>query len=262
MDIAGVLAAVALFIAIMGEVYLLSVRPEKGWYEGRAAAESVKTLSWRYAVGGAPFSISMQQNDADRLFLQGLQETLQTLARATNIEAPGSGGHQIREEMRSVRQLELAERRRIYERDRIREQQGWYASKGAWNQRRATAWGIALIVLEGLAIGGAAVKAASISPVNLLGVGGAAIAGATAWLHVKQHQNLASAYAIAAHELSLISSTIESQVEEANWAQFVDQAEDAISREHTLWKASRGIGWEPLHHNHESIVIGHSGRGR
>ena len=88
---------------------------------------------------------------------------------------------------------------------------------------------------------GAVLKAGGIMPVNVLGLASAAIAGATAWLHMKQHQNLASAYSIAAHELSLIASKIASQLDEANWAGFVDEAEEAISREHTLWKASRGM---------------------
>ena len=54
-------------------------------------------------------------------------------------------GHQISEQMRSVRGLELVDRRNTYERDRIREQQKWYAGKSAWNQRRATYWGMGLL---------------------------------------------------------------------------------------------------------------------
>ena len=91
-DIAGVLAACAFFLAMMSEIYLLTVKPEKAWYEGRAAAESVKTLSWRYAVGGAPLSITVARKEADALFLQALQETLQTLAQATDVEPPMSNG--------------------------------------------------------------------------------------------------------------------------------------------------------------------------
>src|SRR5712664_3239607 len=56
-DWAGVLAALCFFTAVIVEIYLLKTRPERTWYEGRAAAESVKTLSWRYSVGGEPFNI-------------------------------------------------------------------------------------------------------------------------------------------------------------------------------------------------------------
>lgn len=241
MDIAGALAASAFLAAMVSEIYLLKIKPEKAWYEGRAAAESVKTLSWRYAVGGAPLTSSIPKKEADALFLTGLNEILQTLAQATSIEPPTSSGHQITDQMRHVRHLELVDRRSIYERNRIREQQEWYANRSQWNQDRATFWGWSLLVLEAVAMGGAVLKAAGTMPINIFGPASAAIAGATAWLHMKQHQNLASAYSIAAHELGLIASKIEDQLDEVSWARFVEEAEEAISREHTLWKAARGI---------------------
>ncbi|MCV5359976.1 DUF4231 domain-containing protein, partial [Escherichia coli] len=36
-------------------VYLFSVRPEKLWYGGRAVAESIKTITWRYVCRAEPF---------------------------------------------------------------------------------------------------------------------------------------------------------------------------------------------------------------
>src|ERR1019366_3013548 len=46
------LAASALFLAaLLAEIRLVRGRPERGWYDGRAVAESAKTLTWRYAVG-------------------------------------------------------------------------------------------------------------------------------------------------------------------------------------------------------------------
>ena len=38
---------------------------------------------------------------------------------------------------------------------------------------------------------------------------------------------------------------VETLADEAMWAQFVDAAEEAISREHTLWRASLGIPVRP-----------------
>jgi len=56
-DWSGVLAASLFGIALIVEAFLYEVKPERTWYEGRAAAESVKTLSWRYAIGGEPFNV-------------------------------------------------------------------------------------------------------------------------------------------------------------------------------------------------------------
>jgi len=72
------LVAVAAFVwAVIVELYLFIVRPERIWYEGRAAAESVKTMAWRYGVGGAPFGLG--EKGVDELFLGRLREILTDL---------------------------------------------------------------------------------------------------------------------------------------------------------------------------------------
>src|SRR5688572_16797679 len=62
-DWAGVIAAIAFVVALLTRLDLLTGRPERIWYEGRAAAESAKTLAWRYAVGGVPFAIDARPHD-------------------------------------------------------------------------------------------------------------------------------------------------------------------------------------------------------
>ncbi|MFD0382931.1 DUF4231 domain-containing protein [Streptomyces stramineus] len=60
-DMTTAVAAVLLaFLAtVCLEVWMLAERPERAWYDGRALAESTKTLAWRYAVGGEPFSADL-----------------------------------------------------------------------------------------------------------------------------------------------------------------------------------------------------------
>ena len=62
---------------------------------------------------------------------------------------------------------------------------------------------------------------------------------AVAWLSLKQHSSLSSAYAIAARELNLVHEQVRTAQTEAEWALRVNDAEEAISREHTMWRASR-----------------------
>ena len=75
--------------------------------------------------------------------------------------------------------------------------------------------------------------------VDLLGLAGALVAAGVSWLQTKQHNNLAESYSVAAQELAAIKAQIGSKTTEGDWARFVNDAEEAISREHTLWKASR-----------------------
>jgi hypothetical protein len=67
-------------------------------------------------------------------------------------------------------------------------------------------------------------------------------------MQTKQFEPLGNAYAVAAHELGAIRARLDVHRTEREWAQFVSDAERAISREHTLWSASRG------HRAHEAAV--------
>jgi protein-S-isoprenylcysteine O-methyltransferase Ste14 len=240
-DWAGVLAAYCFITALVVEGYLLKFKPERTWYEGRAAGESVKTLSWRYSVGGEPFSIGTRlENETEDLFLKQLDGVLGVL-KDLDLVAPTSSGQQISKTMREVRGLPLADRKMIYEQDRVEDQQTWYARKAAWNKTRAGRWTGAMLVVEGAGIVAGILKAVGTIEGDLLVFAGVVAATMAAWLQTKQHRTLATAYSVTALELASVRSKISHQTNEGDWAKFVDDAEEAFSREHTLWKASRGV---------------------
>jgi hypothetical protein len=239
-DWAGVLATFSFLTAVLVESYLLKTRPERTWYEGRAAAESVKTLSWRYAVGGEPFSIGEHSDrQIEELFLRQVDEIINAL-KNLNISAPASTGQQITDSMRRVRLEPLNERKRSYEMGRVSEQQAWYQRQTKWNDTRATRWTQAIVSVEIIGLVAALMKAAGIVEGDLLIFAGVVIAAMAAWLQTKQHRALATAYGITALELASVRSKIKWQENERDWGKFVNNAEEAFSREHTLWRASRG----------------------
>ncbi len=238
-DLMAIGAAVAFIIAMLARIQLLSTRPEKTWYGGRAAAESAKTLAWRYAVGGAPFQIDQQPSDqVDAAFCERLEDILTDLDRTT-LAPPSGEVRQITHKMRDLRARSLEERKEAYRAGRIEDQMRWYSRKAKWNKRRAKIWNFILMSIEFLGLLGAIVTVANLIEIDFLGLAGAVVAAGASWLQTKQHTNLAEAYSVAAHELSAISERIPAQRTEDNWARFVSEAEDAISREHTLWRASK-----------------------
>jgi len=240
-DWAGVLAALCFFAAVIVEIYLLKVRPERTWYEGRAAAESVKTLSWRYSVGGEPFNIGTRpERDTEELFLRQVDAVIDVL-RELNISPPSSAGSQITEPMRRLRSETFDERKRVYEVNRVAEQQEWYQRKAGWNARGASRWTVMMLIMEIFGVVAAIMKAVGVIAGDLLIFTGAVVAAMTAWLQTKQYQMLATAYAVTAIELASVRTKIAWQKNENDWAKFVSDAEEAFSREHTLWKASRGV---------------------
>jgi hypothetical protein len=74
--------------------------------------------------------------------------------------------------------------------------------------------------------------------VDLAGFMGALIAAGSAWIAVKQYSTLGSAYSVAAKELAIQADKLRT-VSEDEWPLVAADAEEAISREHTMWLASR-----------------------
>ncbi|GIH66418.1 DUF4231 domain-containing protein [Microbispora siamensis] len=256
LDLTATIAAGAMGVALVTEVYLLTARPDRRWYEARAAAESAKTLAWRYLVGGEPFGIGTlaghhaggagadaDGHTADGLLLRRFSEItsdLQTIGPVSVFD----GDSQVTEGMRAVRALTLEERRRHYVTGRLNEQRAWYTAKALDNQRRAAKWLLLVAAAEALGLVTAAVKAAlggDGPDIDLPGMLGGVAAAGVAWLQTRQHQQIASAYAVAALELGHIVVRADWPSTEAEWAHFVDEAEEAIAREHMLWSASHAL---------------------
>ncbi len=242
-ELGGLISLVAFAIALAAELYTATARPDRTWYEGRAAAESAKTLTWRYVVRGESFE-DVSDESADRKLLDDLGELLQDLD-ALQLSVPSDGGSQITPKMRQLRSQEFLARRDLYRNGRVVDQHGWYSRKSEWNKRRGHQWFIASIVFEFAGVIGGAMRAFGGLDVDLLGLLAAIAATIIAWVQAKQYETLATAYGVAALELASVASEVDAIASEENWGRFVDQAEEAISREHTLWRASRGLRIRP-----------------
>ncbi|MGG7569527.1 DUF4231 domain-containing protein [Streptomyces sirii] len=232
-------SVVAFCTALATEVNMLKERPDRFWYEGRAVAESAKTLTRRYMVGGSPMGSEETSTATAAELLPTRFTDIETDAEAAWLVPDRGAPKQVTAEMTQVRQLSLGERRAIYLRERIENQREWYGTESRWNERRTTMWALSLTVLELLGVCAGVAKVAGVIDVDLLGVCAALAAGGTAWMQTKQHKTQATAYADPRHESATIVLRAQRPFTEAEWATFVANAEDAVSREHTLWRASR-----------------------
>lgn len=232
------LVVLAFAVGICAQVFRLVSKADQRWWNGRAGAESAKTLSWKFIVGGNPFAVGA--SSVESAFATTIKEIALGVAKLTPIAV---GESQVTAAMREVRSRPLQERIDLYRQVRIRGQLEWYAEKSDFNGRRATRWSFAALGAQalGLLIGIAAVM--QDSGFDYVGVFSSLAAGAVAWMAVKQHEVLNRSYAVASSELSVIDARIAdgSPWSEEEWAPFVDDAEEAISREHTSWRASRGV---------------------
>lgn len=201
-----------------------------------ALAESAKTLAWRFAVGDAPFDNSMNTQNAETSLIEQLTAVLRD---ASGASIGVSDGASITQPMRELRSAGLEQRRQAYISERIDDQRRWYESKALYNQKAAKRWRLALLAIESAGVLAALLRAIGLIRLDLAGIAAAIAAAGVAWLSLKQHESLARAYAYAAIELALATTRLQNVTDEEEWSSEVDNAESAISREHTMWRANR-----------------------
>lgn len=242
LELPGIVATVLFVLALFLNAHRASTSPVTAWYQGRAAAESIKTMAWRYAVGGEPFSTSLSPREADDIFSERLVELLGA-TQPVKVSAEGSG-EQITGWMRTTRALDLEARRAFYDTYRLLDQQRWYSRKAADAAAKASRWNTALLATELLGVVAGAMKAFSWpdlvwTTTDFVGVAATLAAVFATWTQTKQFGQLAAAYSLAYQELSTIRIRAQHPSDEQAWANFVDSAEGAISREHSMWVSNR-----------------------
>lgn len=238
-QVIAAVAALSLVLSLLLTVALHVKNPQRGWYGGRAAAESVKTLAWRYMTCAEPFTVDLTSDEADRLLASSFREILNESA-TLEVTLAGSTAEQVTPTMRAVRALSTRDRLTKYVHDRIKDQREWYTAKAAASDKAEGTFFRAVIALQFVALVAAVTAVATPNPrVNISGVASTAAASVFAWLQVRRHQELAQSYAVAAQELGLIEAQALHISTEAALSEFVADAETAVSREHTLWIARR-----------------------
>jgi hypothetical protein len=216
-----------------------SEKPEQGWYRGRALAESIKTSCWRYCMRAEPFRDADNVAKPQSEFRNHLLEILRTNRFIGDRMPPDSlAKEQITDSMQSVRSLPLDERKALYLKERIQEQREWYARKAGENKKAGGRWGWvgvgAYLVAIGLALARIALPDWELWPIEPVIVFASAIVG---WSQVKKFNELATSYALTAHEIGIIQGGIDAVSTEQAFSDFINEAEQAFSREHTQWVA-------------------------
>lgn len=231
-------ASIALiaFLVVFGvEIIILVRRDKELWYHGRAVAESAKTLSWRYAVRANPFARGLE--DADSLFANSLKDVIDE--SPVQSELPPITGDLISQGMRTLRQSSLTDRKQVYLKCRIEDQTNWYAKKAKSSEVSAGRWRVAMIAFEMVGAICALLVLIDVTDFVFDGIISSVVAASGAWLELKQFDNLAAAYSLTATELNFVRSEASRVSDEAEWSTYVNSAEQAISREHTMWLARR-----------------------
>ena len=234
------LQLVALIAAFFCSIYLWTVRPDRYWYAGRAVAESIKTITWRYVSRAEPFQSedNVSKNDfkqSIKMIFEQNQDVCSKLTEHTNEE-------QFTDVMEQMRQSSLDVRKRNYSENRIKNQRNWYAKKASFNKKMANIFFFSFFVSNFIRLMLAILKLSNVNPIYLpVDVFIALAASLLSWIQAKRFTELSASYALTAHEIGFINEQSATINSEEGFSKFVGDAENAFSREHTQWAARRDV---------------------
>ena len=236
----AIFQALILLGALGCAIYLSAIRPERQWYGGRAIAESIKTITWRYLSRSEPFSLGDNADiDLFRRRLKLITEQNREIAKQFSTHLSGL---QITEEMARVRQLPTQGRISYYREGRIEDQLHWYSGKAKYNRTKVKVFFGLLISTIVLAIVCSISKigypTATIWPTDVFVIIAASL---LSWIQAKRFQELSASYALTAHEISFVREQSRMSMTDEEFSVFVGDAENAFSREHTQWIARMDI---------------------
>jgi hypothetical protein len=238
-----VLSALSFLVALVLKFIARASAFDSDWYNGRALAETVKGLAWRYMMRTPPYATA----DADRRFTVDLTQALRRAPgfRQATDRLPARP-QQISTLMREVRALHVADRRAYYLAERVLDQADWYQARSAASSRAGSRWFWLSVVFEvaAAAFALAALAGGGDALLRVIAVMASIALAITAWSQLNRYDELSRSYATAFQELSLIAASATDDADRAALEELVRDGEEAIGREHRLWIGKRGEGLE------------------
>ena len=211
------------------------------WYNGRAGAESVKSMTWKWMMKAKPYTSKGLHDSCENLRtdFQTLMKQNRTIFGHLNYEDE-PGFYSITEKMRHIRESDIGDRMTFYSKNRIQEQLDWYQTKV---NRFSKIYKylflvvILLYVVITILMIVSIVNPNSIFPIDILST---LVASFISWMEAKKYKELSSAYKLAVDDIKLVESGLKDVGKtEKDFTDFVVNSENAFSREHTQWIARK-----------------------
>lgn len=240
--ISALLAAIFFAGTLIANFMIRLRQHDRDWYQGRALAESLKSIAWKFIMGAEPYPRD-NDSESERRFLADFQEILSAAPKLSaragldEVHSP-----RITPSMQAIRKDDFPRRQEMYAKFRIDEEWRWYSGKA--QQHAAAEQGMfhAVIACQFAALFLAMIRIAwPRTPLHFGPILAALAAAFLAWSQLRRFGELATAYSLAARDLGFISAQSKFVHNDADLARYVADAENAISREHTMWMARREV---------------------
>lgn len=226
----------SLSLLLLGLIYF--GESDGKWYYCRAAAESIKTRTWRWMMNAAPYHEIQDRIQSERSFILDIEEILNSkrekdlISKSPHIRKP-----LITDGMREVNHLPWNEKLSIYKEKRIEDQLDYYDDSSQHHQKWTMIWFGILAAMTFIAIISSASKeeVRIVDPINLITFSGCVFT----WLQSKKHRELSISYLFTKNEICIVKNKLNTITSEKEFSQFVIDTENAFSREHTQWAARK-----------------------
>lgn len=229
-----------LLLTAIASTLLLIFKPERNWYVGRAIAESVKTLSWRFMMRSAPFNTANETADKNK-FIKRVKEVADAgLMDGFNPKLRTVHSEVVTQKLIAIREMGYSDRKAFYAKHRIQDQIDWYTKKSKTNKILSTRFSIAIISCQLLATVYLIFFGDDFRDINLTEVLVFVATTLIAIMEMNKYKELHQSYLFTSMELNFIRNKFNTIQDDAELDEFVGESEQAISREHTMWLARRG----------------------
>ncbi|MGD0588336.1 MAG: DUF4231 domain-containing protein [Thermoplasmata archaeon] len=216
---------------------------EQKWFSMRAIRESLKSLTWRFALRVGEFS--GDDTAALKTFLERTQGIVGTFSsyRPPHTDSTALDDTAALSELTRIRNLPWNVVRDLYVKDRLARQIDWYSQKATDNERHANLLEYVILGLGilGFVVGIVFVALGLVAGLPVFALLATLIAAILAWGQARRYSGLVGPYRNAESELRRIATELQLTATAESFRSLIEEAERAISREHSMWLAQRGL---------------------
>jgi len=231
-----VFISVALLLSIIATWASKMQNSKNNWQRCRTLAESIKRISWFYIMRANQF-FGLSESEANNMFLAEMANLVkQNEDFIAEICLFQTSETVISDNMRTIRNLNAAERNSIYLTGRLQDQVSWYFRKAKSNKITGNRGQSFIILAQVLGIAGAiytlSIPASNFNPEGLF-VNVALII--ISWMEYQRYQQLSKLYSVTANKLQLMIDQTRNISDDSKLSQFITQSESEMEKEQFYW---------------------------
>ena len=148
-----IISGILLLASLLLTIFLKTKKFVDTWYQGRALAESCKTLTWRFVCCSEYFDFFLDISEVKRRFLERINELSNEFKELSNsMNSETLNLPIITDKMLEIRGYDLATRKIYYIQNRIEDQKIWYANKAEYNLKKYNFWFLVVLISQAVSL--------------------------------------------------------------------------------------------------------------